>query len=168
MGYVLFMFTHRAHACERACASARVFKHSLIFGRILFKLAGQILQMTTRYMGYIICTHLGRACASACVIKHSLIYGRFLFKLAVSILHITTNSMGSVLFMFTNRAHAFERAWASARVVKYSLIFGRILAKFGGDTTYPQRLHGRFNVYVNACPYSAHQYTFANCDSYDI
>jgi hypothetical protein len=29
MGYVLFIFTHRAHACERACASARVVKYCI-------------------------------------------------------------------------------------------------------------------------------------------
>jgi hypothetical protein len=45
--FVLFMFTH--HACERACVSARVVTHSIIFGRILFKFDGHILQMTTSY-----------------------------------------------------------------------------------------------------------------------
>jgi hypothetical protein len=67
MGYVLFMFTHRAHACERGCAIARVVKHSLIFGRILLKFAGHILQMTTSYMGYIliIFTHRAHACLRA-------------------------------------------------------------------------------------------------------
>jgi hypothetical protein len=98
-------------------------KHSLILGRILFKFAGHILQITTSYMGYILImfTHRGhtreRACASARVINCSLIYGRFLFKLGVNILHITTSSKGYVLFMFTHRAHACKRACASARVV---------------------------------------------------
>jgi hypothetical protein len=78
MCYVLFMFTHCAHAYERACASARVAKHSLIFRRILFKLAGHILQITISYMGYILImfTHRAhaceRACASARVIRSSL------------------------------------------------------------------------------------------------
>jgi hypothetical protein len=65
-GYVLFMFTHRAHACERACTSARVVKQSIIFGRILFKFDGHILQLTTSYMGYILImfNHCVRACAS--------------------------------------------------------------------------------------------------------
>jgi hypothetical protein len=73
MGYVLFMITHRAHACERARASAHVrasawYKHSLIFRRILFKFAGHILQMTTSYMGYtLIFTHRGhKARARVC------------------------------------------------------------------------------------------------------
>jgi hypothetical protein len=98
MGYVLFMNTHRAHACERACERARVVKHSLIFGRILFKFAGNILQMTTVYMGYIfiIFTHRGhayeRAFASASVVKRSVIYERILFQFAVNILQITTSS----------------------------------------------------------------------------
>jgi hypothetical protein len=48
------MFPHHAYACERACASARVVKHSIIFGRIIFKLAGHMLKMTTSYMGYIL------------------------------------------------------------------------------------------------------------------
>jgi hypothetical protein len=105
MGYVLFMFTHRAHTL----------KHSLIFGRILFKFAGHILQMTTRYMGYILImfTHRGhtrgRACAGASVINCSLIYGRFLFTFVVNILHITISSKGYVLFMFTHHTHACER-----------------------------------------------------------
>jgi hypothetical protein len=51
MGYVIFMFMHRAHANERACASAAVLKHSLIFGRIPIKFAGNILQITTSSIG---------------------------------------------------------------------------------------------------------------------
>jgi hypothetical protein len=89
-------------------------KHSRIFGRILFKFAGHILQMTASYMGYIgiMFTHRGhtheRACACAHVIKCSLIYGRFLLKCAMNI-QLTTSSKGYVLFMFTH--HACERAW---------------------------------------------------------
>jgi hypothetical protein len=30
-GYILFMFMHRAHVCEGACASAHVVIHSIIF-----------------------------------------------------------------------------------------------------------------------------------------
>jgi hypothetical protein len=133
------MFTHHVYACKRARASARVrarawLKHSRIFGRILFKFAGHILQMTTIYMGYIriMFTHRGHmhehACASAHVIKSSLIYGRFLLKFAVNILQLTTSSKGYVLFMFTH--HACERACVSARVITHSIIFGRILLKF--------------------------------------
>jgi hypothetical protein len=38
----------------RTCTSARVVKHAITFGRILFKFDGHILQMTTSYMGYIL------------------------------------------------------------------------------------------------------------------
>jgi hypothetical protein len=48
MAYLHFMFTHCAHTLVRAC----IVKTSLIFERILFKFAGHILQMTTRYVGY--------------------------------------------------------------------------------------------------------------------
>jgi hypothetical protein len=57
-GYILFMFSHHAHVWERACVSARVVTHSNIFGRILFKFDGHILQMTTSYTA---CTRV-RAC----------------------------------------------------------------------------------------------------------
>jgi hypothetical protein len=75
-------------------------KHSLIFGRSLFKFTGHILHMTTSYMDYILIMHRGnahvRACASARVINCSLIYGRVLFKFTVNILQITTSSKGYV------------------------------------------------------------------------
>jgi hypothetical protein len=82
------MFTHCAHACERACSNARVIKQSIIFERILFKYDRHILQMTTSYMGYILimfnhCVHVcvcERVCASASVFKRSLIFERILFK----------------------------------------------------------------------------------------
>jgi hypothetical protein len=66
MGYKPLIFTHRA--CVQACVWL---KHSLIFGRILFKFAGHILHITTSYMGYIFImfTHRGHVrkhvCASA-------------------------------------------------------------------------------------------------------
>jgi hypothetical protein len=84
MGYVLFMFMHRAHAC----ASARVVIHSLIFGRILLKCAGHKLHMTIRYMGYILIMFTHRAHACERVLKSSLIYGRILFKLFMSTPHV--------------------------------------------------------------------------------
>jgi hypothetical protein len=107
MGYVLFIFTHRVHACASVLARAWL-THSLIFGRILFKFAGHILQMTTSYMGYILImfTHPGHTR----VINCSPFSGRVLFKVGVNILHITTSRKGYVLFMFTHRAHACERA----------------------------------------------------------
>jgi hypothetical protein len=46
MGYILIMFTHRSHVCERVCASTRMIKSSLIYGRILIKFAVNILQIT--------------------------------------------------------------------------------------------------------------------------
>jgi hypothetical protein len=91
MGYLLFMFKHRSRL-----------KHSLLFGRILFKFAGHILQMTTRYMVYILIMFAHRWHAR--VITCSLIYGRFLFKFAVNILNFTTINKGYVLVMFTHRA----------------------------------------------------------------
>jgi hypothetical protein len=57
MGYILIMFKHRMHACERVCASARVIKRSLILARILSKFGGDIQQIPRgyRYMSYLIC-----------------------------------------------------------------------------------------------------------------
>jgi hypothetical protein len=52
--YVLFIFTHRTHACKCACARARVIKRSLIYGRILFKFALNILHVTSSSMGYVL------------------------------------------------------------------------------------------------------------------
>jgi hypothetical protein len=63
--YVLFMFTHRAHACQRACARACLIKHSLIYGPTLFKCAVNILQITTSSMGYVLFMFTRRA--HACV-----------------------------------------------------------------------------------------------------
>jgi hypothetical protein len=66
--YVLFIFTHRAHACERACARARVIKRSLIYGRILFKFALNILHVTSSSMGYVLFmfTHRAHVYKRAC------------------------------------------------------------------------------------------------------
>jgi hypothetical protein len=147
----------RARARVRACAWL---KHSRIFGRILFKFAWHILQMTTRYMGYIriMFTHRGhtheRARASAHLINCSLIYGRLLLKFAVNILQLTTSSKGYVLFMFTH--HACEPARVSARVVTHSIIFGRILFKCDGHilqmtTSYPACPRVRACVCERAC-----------------
>jgi hypothetical protein len=99
------------HAHERACSSAHVFKHSLIFGRILFKFAGHIL-------GYILIMFTHRAHVCKRVIKHSLIYSRILFKCVVNRLQITTRSMAYVLFMFMHRVHVCKRAraWFSVRI----------------------------------------------------
>jgi hypothetical protein len=101
MSYILIMITHRGHECERACASACVIMHSLIYGRFLFKFAVNILQITTSSMGYVLFMFTHRA--HALVVKQSLIFGRILFKFAGHILHMTTSYMGYILIMFTTR-----------------------------------------------------------------
>jgi hypothetical protein len=53
MEYILIMFKHRVHACERACAS--VIKRSLIFERILSKFGGDIQLISRGYMRYLNC-----------------------------------------------------------------------------------------------------------------
>jgi hypothetical protein len=73
--YALFIFTHLKYA------RARVIKHALMHGRILFKFAVSVLQMPSSSMGYVLVM-----CASARVVKHSLIFGRILFKFAGHIL----------------------------------------------------------------------------------
>jgi hypothetical protein len=67
-GLRTFMFTHRTHACERPCARARVIKRSLIYGRILFKFAVNILQITSSSMDYVLSmfTHRAHACGRVC------------------------------------------------------------------------------------------------------
>jgi hypothetical protein len=101
------MFTHRAHAYERACASTCVIKHSIIFRRILFKFDGHILQMTTSDMGYILnmfkhrvhaCEHACTiACASTRVIKRSLISERILSKFGGNLQQIYSRGYMSYL-----------------------------------------------------------------------
>jgi hypothetical protein len=65
--YILIVFTHRAHAWERACASKRVIECSLIYGRIIFKFAFNRLHITTNSMGYVLfmLTHHVHACERA-------------------------------------------------------------------------------------------------------
>jgi hypothetical protein len=106
-GYVLFMLTHRAHTCERACVSGCVVTHSIISGRILFKFDGHILQMTTIYMGYIhiMFKHLvnacvcKRVCASARVIKCSLFFERILSKFGGDIQQIPRGYMSYLMYV---------------------------------------------------------------------
>jgi hypothetical protein len=66
MDCVLLMFTLRVHACERVCVSvrARGSAFAYIFGRIIFKFAGNILQLTTSSMSYVLFmfTHRIQAC----------------------------------------------------------------------------------------------------------
>jgi hypothetical protein len=67
------MYTHRAQACERACAIARVIKCSiarviketLIYGRIIFTFAVNILQVASSSMGYVLFMFMHRAHACA-------------------------------------------------------------------------------------------------------
>jgi hypothetical protein len=76
------MCMHRAHVCEGACASAHVVTHSIILDGFSSNL---MLQIITRYMGYILIMFkhrvqayvCERACVSACVIKRSLILNGF-------------------------------------------------------------------------------------------
>jgi hypothetical protein len=53
MGYILIMYMHRVPACERACASTHMVKHSLFYERILFKFDVNRLQITTSSMEYV-------------------------------------------------------------------------------------------------------------------
>jgi hypothetical protein len=55
IGYILIMFTHRAHACESACVSASMIKRSLIFDPVLSKFGGDIQQIHRGYIGYLMC-----------------------------------------------------------------------------------------------------------------
>jgi hypothetical protein len=130
MSYILIVFTYRGHVCERACASERVIKCSLIYGRFLFTFAVNILQITKSSMF----THRAPACEHACVsarvVKHSLILGRIVFKFAGHIPQMTTSYMGYILIMFTHRGHARKRACASARVINCLLTYGRFFFKF--------------------------------------
>jgi hypothetical protein len=121
--------------------------HSLMFGQILFKFAGNIIQWITSYKGYILImfTHRGhareRACARAYVIEHSFIYGPILFKFS----SITPSSMGYVLFMFTHRTHACECGRASARVVKtFSYLWTDSLQICWTHITNDHKLHGLY------------------------
>jgi hypothetical protein len=158
MGYVLFMFIHRAWLNIHLSSDG--------FSLNVLGTYYRWPQVTLATYLSCSCTASTRACASARVINCSLIYGRFLFKFAINILQITTSSHGYVLFMITHRAHiqlsldgfssnlmgtyykwlqvtwdtylcsitacVCERACASASVIKHSLIFERIL-RFGGD-----------------------------------
>jgi hypothetical protein len=121
-GYILFMLTHRAHACERGCATGRVVKHSRIFGPTLFNFAVNILQSTTSSMGYVLVIITHRAQVRALGKTHSLIFRRILFKFAGHILQMTTSYMGYTL-IFTHRGHMRE--------INCSLIYGRFLFKCG-------------------------------------
>jgi hypothetical protein len=115
--------------------------------------------------------HRAHACeytdASSRVVKQSLIFGLILSKFDENILQVTTHCMAYVL-KFPRTACA----WAStrvnhARMCMFSHLWKDSLQIWWGHTTYPQMLHGLFNVRVNVCPKSAHQYTFANRDTYD-
>jgi hypothetical protein len=100
--------TASTRARARMCESMRehMINRSPMYGQILFKLAVNILQITTSSIVYVLFMSMHRAH------KHVLIFRRFLFKFAVNILRITTNSMGCALFMFTHRIHACSSAFA--------------------------------------------------------
>jgi hypothetical protein len=111
------MFTHRAHACERACARACVIKHSLIYKPISLQFAVNILQLTTSSKGYVLFmfTHHAceRACVSARVVTHSIIFGPILFKVDGHILQMTTSYTACTRV----RACVCERACASIQQI---------------------------------------------------
>jgi hypothetical protein len=64
-GLRTFYFHVRAHACERACARARVIKRSLIYGRILFKFALNLMSHQVAWATHFHVHACERACASA-------------------------------------------------------------------------------------------------------
>jgi hypothetical protein len=102
--YVLSMFTHRAHACERACARACMIKYSLIYGPIHLKYAVNILKITTKRMGYLLFmfTHCAHTCervrASARVVK-TFTY-RWTDSLQISWAHTTNDHKLHVLHTY--------------------------------------------------------------------
>jgi hypothetical protein len=115
MGYVVFMFTQHVHACKSACASERVVKHSLIFGRIISKV-GKNYTTEHHQLHGLRTTHVhaprlrvrARMCERArCFKKCSLMFGRIFSKFGSNILRLTTSY---VLLMSTHRAHVDKRA----------------------------------------------------------
>jgi hypothetical protein len=141
--------------------------------RILSKCAGNVLLLTISVKDYVLFMFTHVACARACVIKHSLNYEPILF--AVNILQLTTSSKGYVLFMFTHhvceracaRGYTFIYIWTDSHTAHttndhklHSCASVRVRARVCEHTTYRQRLHEPYNVCVNACLNSAHQYIF--------
>jgi hypothetical protein len=95
MGYVLFMFTHRPHACQRACASARVVKHALIFGRILFIFPGNILQINISSMGCILITFTHRVHAGESARANARVRARSWHSVRLSYDGFSSNVLGT-------------------------------------------------------------------------
>jgi hypothetical protein len=137
MDYVLFIFTHCAHACERMCTSGRMVKTFTYLWTDSFQSCWAHTTNDHKLHG-LQTYHVHAPRASSRMINCSLTYERFLFKFAVNILQITIRSKGYVLFIFMHRAYACEGACASERVVKRSLISERILPKCGGDNVSPE------------------------------
>jgi hypothetical protein len=93
MGYILWMFKHRARVCERACESARVRARAWLSVRSSLDRLPPNVQRTYEKspqvawaMYFFMFKHRARECESACVsarvIKRSLIFGRILSKFA--------------------------------------------------------------------------------------
>jgi hypothetical protein len=85
-----------------------VIKRSLIYGRIVFTLAVNILHKSHQVAWAAFFSYLRTALARAraCVqegawLKHSVIFGQILFKFAGDILKMTPSYMGYILIRFT-------------------------------------------------------------------
>jgi hypothetical protein len=154
-----YLFCSARNAC--ACVlNARVYVHSLIFERILFKFGGNILRLTISVKDYVLFMFMHwahaceRACAWACVIKHSRIYGPILFKFAVNILQLTMSSFSCSL---TSRTRASERV-----VKTYTYLLTDSLQICWAHTTNNHKLHGLHTYHVHA-PRARGQAHAINC-----
>jgi hypothetical protein len=146
--------------CERACASARVVKRSLIFGQNLSKLSENILQITTSCMGYVFVIFTG---LNAHVVKSSLIFIPILSKCGKNMVRGTIIYMGYVLTLLTCRARVFECVHVyHGQMYTFAHIWTDSLQKWWNHIKDPQKLSGLFNLCMNECANSAHPYTFAH------
>jgi hypothetical protein len=106
------------YVCLSVCPAIRFH----ISQRIFSKFGGNILWVMTHIVGYLLlCARNARACACvlnvrACV--YSLIFERILCIFAGNILRLTIRFKDYVRFMYTHRAHTWERAcaWLSIRL----------------------------------------------------
>jgi hypothetical protein len=131
--YILFMFTHRAYACEHTCARARVIKRSLIYGQILFTFAVNILQVTSSSMGSVLfmLTHRAHACERACTSGRVVKTFTYLWTDSFLICWAHTTKDHKLHGLHTYHVHAPQaRGHAvQARVISCSLTYGRFLFK---------------------------------------
>jgi hypothetical protein len=105
-----------------------------------------------------------RGCASVHVIQRSLIFGRILFTVGANILQIAINCMVYVLNI--NALHVHGRVRVNhARMYMFPHFWTDSLKIWWGHT---RGYLWIFNVCVNACPNSAHKYTFENRDTWSV